>query len=243
MIEVQALSKSFGDVKAVRSVSFQARDGAITGLLGPNGAGKSTTLRMLYTILQADSGSALIDGIDVAKEPLRARGRIGVFTHNPGIYPNLTAYENIVYFGKLYQLDKNTLTKRIDYLVDLLEMNRFIDRRAKGFSQGQRTKVALARALIHEPHNILLDEPTNGLDVMATRSLRDIIRRLKTDGKCVLFSSHIMQEVAALCDEVVIIRAGEIAASGAPQTLRERTNSKTLEEAFVKAIGNAEGLM
>lgn len=242
MIVAKQLKKSFGKVEAVKDVSFTAGDGLITGLLGPNGAGKSTTLRMLYTILEPDSGTALIDQIDVTREPLEARHRMGVFTHNPGIYPNLTARENIAYFGKLYNLDKNTILKRIEELGELLEMDTILDRRAKGFSQGQRTKVALARALIHEPQNILLDEPTNGLDVMATRSLRRIIHTLKDQGKCVLFSSHVMQEVGALCDHTVIIADGQIAAEGSIEALREKTGKDSLEDAFIELIGSERGL-
>lgn len=242
MIIANDLRKSFGKVEAVKNVSFTAPDGKITGLLGPNGAGKSTTLRMLYTILTADGGTATIDGIDVNKQPLEARKKIGVFTHNPGIYPNLTAKENIAYFGKLNQLSKPVIERRIEELSTMLGMDDFLLRRSKGFSQGQRTKVSLARALIHQPQNILLDEPTNGLDVMATRSLRDIIRQLKKEGKCVLFSSHVMQEVAALCDEIVIISQGEIAASGSPDDIRTRTGCENLEDAFVSAIGSDQGL-
>lgn len=242
MIIAQNLKKSFGKVEAVKSVSFTAKDGFITGLLGPNGAGKSTTLRMLYTILKPDSGSATIDDVDIVGDPLKAREKIGVFTHNPGIYPNLTGQENIEYFANLYRLGPTKTQQRIDYLSKILEMENILDRPAKGFSQGQRTKIALARALIHEPQNILLDEPTNGLDVMATRSLRKIITTLRDQGKCVLFSSHVMQEVAALCDETIVISQGEIAAAGSPEELRERTGSETLEEAFIRSIGSAKGL-
>jgi len=242
MIVADKLGKSFGKIRAVNSVSFTAKDGMITGLLGPNGAGKSTTLRMLYTILRPDEGVATVDGFDVVEDALAARHRIGVFTHNPGIYPNLTAAENIAYYGRLYGLDKTLVGQRTGELSKLLEMEEILDRRAKGFSQGQRSKVALARALIHQPQNILLDEPTNGLDVMATRSLREIIRRLRDEGRCILFSSHVMQEVAALCDQTVIISDGEIVANGSPAELREQTGCESLEEAFVQAIGSPAGL-
>ena len=202
MIEVESLAKRFGSVAAVRDVSFKAADGRITGLLGPNGAGKSTTLRMLYTVLRPDAGRARIDGMDVLAEPLAARRAIGVLPHAAGIYRHLTARENIRFYGELHGLSRATLARRVDELVERLGMGDFADRRADGFSQGQRIKVALARALVHSPRNVLLDEPTNGLDVMATRALRDLIRGLKAEGHCVLFSSHVMQEVAALCDEV-----------------------------------------
>ena len=243
MIEVNNLRKYFGSVKAVDDVSFSAQDGQITGLLGPNGAGKSTTLRILYTAYLPDSGEALIDRRNVASERRAVRSTIGVLTHGAGIYERLSARENINYFGELHGLSGKELTRRVDYLADLLDMSDFIERRAKGFSQGQKTKVALARALVHNPKNVLLDEPTNGLDVMATRGLREVIQRLKAEGHCVLFSSHVMQEVAALCDEIVIIAKGTVAASGTPKSLRAQTGAETLEDAFVDAIGSEEGLV
>ena len=219
MIEVESLAKRFGAVDAVRDVSFAARDGRITGLLGPNGAGKSTTLRILYTALAADAGRARVDGIDVAADPLGARRRIGVLPHGAGIYPQLTARENVRYYGELHGLRGAALDRRVAELVEQLGMGEFADRRARGFSQGQRTKVALARALVHSPPNVILDEPTNGLDVMATRALRELIRGLRDSGHCVLFSSHVMQEVAALCDEIVIIDHGRVAGAGTPAEL------------------------
>ena len=242
MIEVEALAKRFGPVEAVREVSFSAADGRITGLLGPNGAGKSTTLRMLYTVLRPDAGSARIDGTDVIADPLAARRSIGVLPHSAGIYRQLTARENIRFYGELHGLAPALLRRRIDELVERLDMTEFADRRADGFSQGQRIKVALARALVHSPRNVLLDEPTIGLDVMATRALRELIRGLKAEGHCVLFSSHVMQEVAALCDEVVIIDHGRVAASGTPQAIQSRFGGASLEEAFVQVLGEREGL-
>ncbi len=236
MIRVEGIHKSFGDVRAVRGVSFDAPDGKITGLLGPNGAGKSTTLRVLYTVLKPDEGSAFIDGIDVASDGLAARKRIGALPHASGLYPHLTARENIAYFARLCGLDKSEINDRVNEMVRLLEIEDFVDRRSKGFSQGQRTKVSLARALVHNPQNILLDEPSNGLDVMATRSLRQLILKLKDTGCCVLFSSHIMQEVAALCDDVCIIANGRVAIDGSIDSIRQRTGSDDLEEAFVRAI-------
>ncbi len=242
MIEVRSLAKRFGEVEAVREVSFGAPDGRITGLLGPNGAGKSTTLRMLYTVLKPDGGSARIDDIDVVSDPLAARRAIGVLPHSAGIYRQLTARENVRFYGELHGLDTSTLRRRVDELIERLGMQEFADRRAGGFSQGQRVKVALARALVHSPRNVLLDEPTNGLDVMATRALRDLIRGLKADGHCVLFSSHVMQEVAALCDEVVIIDHGRVAAAGTPDALQARFGGATLEDTFVRVLGEQEGL-
>jgi sodium transport system ATP-binding protein len=236
MIAVKNLHKCFGEVKAVNGVSFEAEDGRITGLLGPNGAGKSTTLRMLYTVLTPDSGSATIDGIDVVNESLEARRRIGTLPHASGLYPHLTARENIAYYARLYGLSPEHIDERVDQLATQLDIHDFADRQTKGFSQGQRTKVALARALVHEPQNVILDEPTNGLDVMATRSLRALIKDLRSAGKCVLFSSHIMQEVAALCDEIVIIAEGRVALHDSPEAIRNRTGCDDLEDAFVKAI-------
>ncbi len=240
MIKVDGLHKSFGDVKAVRGVSFAAADGCITGLLGPNGAGKSTTLRILYTVLKPDSGVATIDGIDVLADALKARGRIGTLPHGSGLYPHLTARENIAYYARLYEMNPATLDESVQKIIDQLEINDFADRRSKGFSQGQRTKVALARSLVHGPQNIILDEPSNGLDVMATRALRDVVRLLKAAGKCVLFSSHVMQEVAALCDEIVIIAEGQVALHDSPDGIRNTTGCDDLEDAFVKAIHTVE---
>ncbi len=236
MIRVDGLHKSFGEVKAVRGVTFGARDGRITGLLGPNGAGKSTTLRILYTVLKPDAGTALIDGIDVQAESLEARRRIGTLPHGAGLYPHLTARENIAYYARLQGTPDANVGEQVEKVIRQLGIEDFADRKTKGFSHGQRTKVALARALVHEPQNVVLDEPTSGLDVMATRALRDLIRQLKRDGKCVLFSSHVMQEVAALCDDIVIIAAGQVAMEGSPADIRNRTGCEDLEEAFVKAI-------
>ena len=236
MIIVKGIHKSFGKVHAVRGVSFDAPDGKITGLLGPNGAGKSTTLRVLYTVLKPDQGSASIDGSDVVADSLAARERIGALPHGAGLYPHLTARENIAYFAKLCGLDRAEVDDRVDQIVRLLEIGDFADRRTKGFSQGQRTKVSLARALVHDPQNIILDEPSNGLDVMATRSLRQLILKLKDDGRCVLFSSHVMQEVAALCDDICIIAHGKVAIDDSIGGIRERTGCDDIEDAFVNAI-------
>ena len=221
----------------MREVSFVARDGEITGLLGPNGAGKSTTLRMLYGVLTPDSGSACIDGIDIRGETSSARAHLGVLPHAAGLYGNLTARENIEYFGSLQGIGRATSARRAPPSSRArLDMEGFIDRRAKGFSQGQRIKVALARALVHDPANLVLDEPTNGLDVMAIRSLRDMLQKLKSQGRCILFSSHVMQEVAALCDQVVIIGQGRVLAQGTLQSIRERSGAASLEEAFLQVL-------
>lgn len=242
MIEVKNLRKTFGKVVAVDDVSFRAENGQVTGLLGPNGAGKTTTLRVLYTILKPDSGTAAVDGHDVMRDPIEVQRRIGVLPDNHGLYPRLSARENIRYYGRLHGLGGGTLETKIDELIKILEMDDFSDRRTEGFSNGQRMKVAIARALVHDPDNVLLDEPTNGLDVMSTRSMRAFIRRLRDEGKCVLFSSHIMQEVSALCDHIVVINHGLVAASGSAETLKRETGRENLEDAFVAAIGSEEGL-
>jgi sodium transport system ATP-binding protein len=242
MIEATNLSKRFGDIEAVRDISFVARDGAITGILGANGAGKSTCLRMLYGVLTPDSGKASIDGIDIRGETSKARAHLGVLPHAAGLYGNLTARENIHYFGSLHGIGGDLLRSRTAELARVLGMESFIERRAKGFSQGQRIKVALARALIHDPGNIVLDEPTNGLDVMAIRNLREMLLSLKAQGRCVLFSSHVMQEVAALCDRVVIIGHGEVLADATVDSIRQRSGAASLEEAFLQVLGDTEGV-
>ncbi len=237
-----ALSKRFGSVRAAQDVSFSARDGEITGLLGANGAGKSTCLRMLYGVLMPDEGRACIDGIDIRGETSRARAHLGVLPHAAGLYNNLTARENVAYFGALHGMPRPLLKSRIQDLSRALGMDEFLERRVKGFSQGQRIKVALARALVHDPGNVVLDEPTNGLDVMAIRNLREILLQLKREGRCVLFSSHVMQEVAALCDRAVIIGHGRVLADGTLAEIRARSAAATLEEAFLQVLGPREGV-
>lgn len=240
MILVDNLHKSFkaktGPVHAVRGVSFDARDGEITGLLGPNGAGKTTTLRMLYTLMTPDQGSVQVDGLDIQRDATKVRQRLGVLPDARGVYKRLTARENIAYFGRLHGLDEATIASRIDALAQTLGMD-FLDRRTEGFSQGQRTKTAIARALVHDPRNVILDEPTNGLDVMTTRGLRGFLKQLRDEGRCVIFSSHIMQEVAALCDRIVVIAHGEVKAIGTPDELRTLTGEDDLENVFVQLAG------
>jgi sodium transport system ATP-binding protein len=243
MIVVKNLRKSFGDVKAVNGVSFEARDGEITGLLGPNGAGKTTTLRMLYSLLPPDEGEIRIDGLDPSNDAMEIKRTLGVVPDSRGLYSRLTARENITYYGDLHGMDRKTIQERIKSMTGTLDMADFIDRRTEGFSQGQRVKVAIARAMIHRPQTVLMDEPSNGLDVMSTRALREFIRNLKAEGHSVVLSTHIMQEVAALCDRIVIIAKGEVAADGTAEELLERSGCETLEDAFVKLIGSEEGLL
>ncbi|MBN1551400.1 ATP-binding cassette domain-containing protein [bacterium] len=243
MIETLHLQKKFGDVIALKDVTFNAENGSITGLLGPNGAGKSTTLRSIYGLIQLNSGIAKVDGFNTAEKPLEARQRLGVLPDKRGLYPRLTAWENIQYFGRLHGINGNDLEEKIENLVNLLDMKDFVHRKTKGFSTGQQLKVNLARALVHDPPNILLDEPTNGLDVMSTRTLRDFIRRLSEEGKCVILSTHIMQEVSALCDHIVIISQGQVMADGKPETLLAQSGKSNLEDAFIQIIGSGEGLM
>ena len=246
MIEANGLSKAFktrtGTVQAVSDVGFSARDGEITGLLGPNGAGKTTTLRMLYTLMSPDRGSVRVDGIDAARDPDAARRRLGVLPDARGVYKRLTARENIAYFGRLHGMSDADIRERTRALSQALEMDDILDRQTEGFSQGQRTKTAIARAVVHDPRNVILDEPTNGLDVMTTRGLRAFLKQLRAEGRCVIFSSHIMQEVAALCDRIVVIAKGTVVAQGTPDELRTLTGEENLEDAFVRVIGSEEGL-
>jgi sodium transport system ATP-binding protein len=247
MIEVKDLHKSFkvksGVVRAVDGVSFTAADGRITGLLGPNGAGKTTTLRMLYTLMLPERGTVSVDGHDAVRDAAVVRRSLGVLPDARGVYKRLTARENIAYFGRLHGLDGREIAARTGRLVQALGMEDFIDRQAEGFSQGQRTKTAIARALVHDPRNIILDEPTNGLDVMTTRGLREFLLALKAQGRCVILSSHIMQEVGLLCDHIVIIAKGKVMAQGSADELRLLSGEDNLEDAFVRLIGSEEGLV
>jgi len=245
LIAVENLAKAFGrrgEVRAVDGVSFTAPDGEITGLLGPNGAGKTTLLRMLATLMIPEAGSARIDGHDVVRDRYAVRRRIGVLSDARGIYPRLSARENIRYYGALHGLVGDTLDARVDELVRALGIAGIADRRAQGFSQGERMKVAIARALVHDPQAILLDEPTNGLDIMSIRALRSLLRELRANGKCLLFSSHVMQEVSALCDSIVILGRGRVIATGTAAELLLQSGESSLEDAFVRLLGSGEGL-
>jgi sodium transport system ATP-binding protein len=230
-------------VHAVVDVHFDAPDGRITGLLGPNGAGKTTTLRMLAALISPDAGSMRVDGIDVAARPREVLARLGVLSDARGLYPRLTARENIVYYGALHGLSRDAAEARTAELARMLDLTQLLDRRTAGFSQGERMKTALARALVHDPPNIVLDEPTNGLDVLATRALRESLRWLRTPAggsKCIVFSTHIMQEVERLCDGVVVVAHGRTVATGTVDELLARTVQRDFEEAFVELAFAAE---
>jgi sodium transport system ATP-binding protein len=237
MIEARGLAKRFGSVVALDALSFTAADGRITGLLGPNGAGKSTTLRILQSLVTADAGTALVDGEAVHRDSLGTRAQIGVLPHSAGLYGALTARENIEYFGRLTGMSGAQARGRATTLIQELGLGDIADRRTKGFSQGQRLKTALARALVHAPRNLLLDEPTNGLDVPSVRALRAVLRQLRDAGHCIVFSSHVMHEVATLCDDIVVMAHGRVVAAGTPESLRERTGAADLEQAFLQLTG------
>ena len=249
MIEVQGLAKRFTQgwgrsarsVVALQGISFIAADACITGLLGANGAGKTTTLRCVAGLLVADAGRVVVDGIDVGRDPRAVLARLGVLSDARGLYPRLTARENIVYYGRLHGLSADAADARAALLAEVLEMRALLDRRTEGFSQGERMKTALARALVHDPSHIILDEPTNGLDVLATRSLREALRRLRDEQrKCIIFSTHIMQEAERLCDQVVVVAGGRSVAEGSVAALQARTGQADFERCFVQlAYGDA----
>ncbi|MEO1087413.1 MAG: ATP-binding cassette domain-containing protein [Acidobacteriota bacterium] len=243
MIKINQLTKSFGDVVAVDGLNIEASDGRITGLLGPNGAGKTTALRTLYGLMKPDSGEATIDGIDVNRDLLGAMRRVGIFPDAVGLYDRLTLREHLRFYGEMHGLSGAELEGAIERVRDTLKVEPLIDRRCKGFSHGERMKVALSRALIHSPNNLILDEPTNGLDVMSIRLLRGHLQRLRDElGKCILFSSHVMQEVSALCDYIYIMRKGRVVAQGSPSELCAQAGVSDLEDAFIALIGTEEGL-
>jgi len=241
MITVEHISKSFGDVKAVKDVSLVAEDGKITALLGANGAGKTTSMRMIYALITPETGVVTVDGINSTENPMQARARMGVLPDARGLYKRLTARENMVYFGRLQGMKEADITRRAGELIERLGMEKFADRQTDGFSQGQRVKVAIARAIIHDPQNILLDEPTNGLDVMSTRAIRTFLREEKARGKCLLFSSHVMQEVSAVCDEITVVDAGVIRAKGTEAELLALSGKSNLEDAFVSLVTKEAG--
>ncbi|MFQ5525168.1 MAG: ATP-binding cassette domain-containing protein [Thermoanaerobaculia bacterium] len=242
MIRIENLSKRFGDVVAVDDLALEAADGRITGLLGPNGAGKTTTLRTLYGLQKPDRGVVTVDGINVTTSLVTVAERMGIFPDTLGLYDRLTPREHLEFYGGMHGLRGTALATAIERTQSYFQMDDLIDRRCKGFSHGQQMKVALSRALIHQPQNLILDEPTNGLDVMSIRLLRGLLRRLRDEGQCILFSSHVMQEVSALCDHIYIMAEGRLVAQGTPDDLCELAATQSLEEAFVKLIGTDEGI-
>jgi sodium transport system ATP-binding protein len=242
MIQIQNLSKRFGKVVAVDGLSLTANDGCITGILGPNGAGKTTTLRTLYGLMKPDEGVVTVDGINVTTDLMAATTRLGIFPDSIGLYDRLTTREHLHFYGELHGLRGAELQAAIERTQSYFGMDELLDRRCKGFSHGQKMKVALSRALIHQPPNLILDEPTNGLDVMSIRLLRALLKRLRDEGQCILFSSHVMQEVSALCDHIYIVTDGRVSAAGTPEELCAQAGESTLEDAFVKLIGTDEGV-
>jgi sodium transport system ATP-binding protein len=242
MIQAEQLAKRFEQgtgskkkiIDAVKDVSFTALNGRITGLLGPNGAGKTTSLRMIGTLFEPDHGRILVDGVDVSKEPASALAKMGLLSDSRGLYPRLTARENIAYYGRLRGMSELQVQSRIGEMSKMFDLPKLLDRRTDGFSQGEKMRTALARALVHDPHNIVLDEPTNGLDVLATRSLRESLSLLRELGKCIVFSSHIMQEVERLCDEVVIVANGKTLVHGTVESIKEQAGLSNFEDAFVR---------
>lgn len=242
MIEVRNLSKHFGEVKAVDDLSLRASDGSITGLLGPNGAGKTTTLRTLYGLQKPDRGQVMVDGSDVAKDLTEAVAKLGVFPDSVGLYDRLSTREHLEFYGEMQGIPRSEINAAISRTQAYFNIDDLLERRCKGFSHGEKMKVALSRALIHSPQNLILDEPTNGLDVMSIRMLRNLLVRLRDEGKCILFSSHVMQEVSALCDHIYIMAEGRLVASGTPEQLCAQAETETLEEAFVSLIGSEEGI-
>lgn len=242
MIVIENLSKRFDEVQALDGLSLSAQDGRVTGLIGPNGAGKTTAFRIVYGLLTPDGGRASVDGVDVSRDRMLAQRQLGVLPDVRGLYPRLTAREHIRYFGRLHGADGPELEADIEELVERLGMCDFADRLAKGFSRGQELKVALGRAMVHRPRNLILDEPTNGLDVMSSRAVRELIGEMKAQGHCILISSHIMSEVSALCDDLVIVAEGRAVASGTPNALRDQTGAQDLEEVFVRVLSQVDKL-
>jgi sodium transport system ATP-binding protein len=242
VITLDHIRKTFGMTIAVNNVSFVACDGQVTGLLGPNGAGKTTLLRTLGGLLLPDSGRVLVDGTDVHRAPLHARARLGVLPESAGLYDRLTVREHLLYAGRLHGHQGQELAGRVGSLLERTDLTGSADKRAAVLSLGQRRRVALARCLVHDPRNVVLDEPTNGLDVLGVRSVRAEIRRLAAAGCAVIVSTHVMPEISAVCDRIVIMAKGQVVSDGTPEEIQERAGVSSMEEAFVRTIGSAEGL-
>jgi sodium transport system ATP-binding protein len=245
MIEIENLSKyfrgkRFKKVQAVNGVSFNVEDGEVLGLLGPNGAGKTTIMRLLGTVLQPSGGTARVGDFDVRQYPNEVRRVLGVLPEYWGLYERFSPREHLLLFGKFYHMNGTTLEKRIDELISLLDMGEYADRPCKRFSKGMSQKVALARALIHDPSHLLLDEPTAGLDVMSARQVRTLITRARDEGKCIIVSTHILSEAERLCDRLVFLDRGQVVAEGTPPELRQQAGVDSLEDAFLKMVGRED---
>jgi sodium transport system ATP-binding protein len=246
MLEVKNLTKKFhdrqrGEILAVDDISFSCKKGEIFGLLGPNGAGKTTTIRIISTLLKPDTGSVSVAGHDVATEPELVRRDLGVLPAGAGVYDRFTPREILRFFGKLCKLQEHDLEKRIAELAEMFDMNKFIDTRCGKLSTGMKQKVSIARAIIHDPPLLILDEPTNTLDVMTCLAVHDFIRSCKERGKCVLLSTHIMSEAEKLCDQIAIVNNGRLLALGTLQSLRQQTGTSALESIFKAVVRERVG--
>jgi sodium transport system ATP-binding protein len=240
VIETQELTKRFRKIVAVDGVSFTCRDGEVFGLLGPNGAGKTTLLRLIASVLEPTAGAALVDGLNARKESARVRARVGLLVESAGLYDRFTPREHLRFYGRLHGLDSARLGQRVDTVLEMLEMADFADRRAEGFSAGMCRRVVLGQALVHDPPNVILDEPTAGLDVMSTRNVRALVARFREEGRCVLISTHLMDEAQRMCDRVAIVHRGRLQALGPPADLVAQTGAPSLEEAFVRIVGEEQ---
>jgi sodium transport system ATP-binding protein len=242
MVEILGLSKSFKKITAVDNIKFRVNKGEIVGLLGENGAGKTTTLRMVATMLKPTGGTVTVNGYDIIKDASKVRGEIGIlFGGEVGLYDRLTARENIKYFAELNGMNKKDTEQSIEYLIEMLDMKEYIDRRVGKFSRGMKQKVAIARSIVHKPSVMLFDEPTSGLDVTAARIVQDFILKCKEDNKAIVFSSHSMNEVERLCDRIVIIHKGKILEEGTVEELKKKYSNDNMEEIFMQLVGDNNG--
>jgi sodium transport system ATP-binding protein len=234
-VAVERLEKTLGKNRVLRGISFQAQPGEIFGLLGPNGAGKTTTLRLISTLLSPDSGTVAVLGFDTRKAPEQVRRRIGVVTADIGVYPRLSARENVTYFAQLSEVPNSDLKRRVDAVIDRLDIGSFANQRAESLSSGQKQKVAIARAIVHDPSVLMFDEPTSNLDVLASREVREFMVESKERGKCVIFSTHVLHDAERLCDRITILHEGQVVASG--PTADVRGGKPELEDAFLDLVG------
>ncbi len=241
MIEVMNLSKIFrqkdgSPFYAVKNLSFSANSGEIVGLLGVNGAGKTTTMRMLSTVLKSSKGTAIIEGYDINKDSQKVRSKMGFLSGDTGLYGRLTPRETIRYFGKLYDVENSIIENRMKKLIDLLDMNEFMDKRISLLSTGMKQKVSIARSIIHDPPVMIFDEPTSGLDILTARNIVSFIHQCKEEGKCVIFSTHIMREAERIADKIVMIHKGELLAEGTWTEMKEATGKQDLDDIFVNYV-------